>query len=98
MFRKIMREIVLFIFSSCLILYVLICCLFDFFINLFMGTKTTKLLLLIQKNMDKISVLIAIDHDNIQATHLVETVRSIDQEKAEYILKKLKLGRAEYDK
>jgi len=54
MFRKIMREIVLFIFSSCLILYVLICCLFDFFINLFMGTKTTKLLLLIQKNMDKI--------------------------------------------
>jgi len=54
MFRKIVREIVLFIFSSCLILYVLICCLFNFFINLFMGTKTTKLLFLIQKNMDRI--------------------------------------------
>jgi len=55
MFRKIVREIVLFIFSSCLILYYfLIYCLFDFFINLFMGTKTTKLLFLIQKNIDKI--------------------------------------------
>ena len=54
MFKKIMREIALFIFSLCLIIYVLICCLFDFFINLFMGTKTTKLLFLIQKNVDEI--------------------------------------------
>ena len=60
MFRKIMREIVLFIFSSCLILYVLICCLFDFFINLFMGTKATNLLFLIQKNMDKIIVRVGV--------------------------------------
>lgn len=54
MFGKIMREIVLFIFSLCLIVYFLICCLFDFFINLFMGTKTTKLLFLIQKKVDAI--------------------------------------------
>jgi len=56
MLRKIVREIVLFIFSSCLILYVVIYCLFDFFINLFIGTKITNLLFLIQKNMDKIIV------------------------------------------
>ncbi|MCK4805596.1 MAG: hypothetical protein KAS91_00190 [Candidatus Pacebacteria bacterium] len=53
MFRKFIREIALFIFSSCLIFYVLVYCLFDFFINLFMGTKTAKLLLLTRENMDR---------------------------------------------
>jgi len=61
MFRKIMREIVMFIFSSGLILYYfLIYCSFDFFINLFMGTKTTKLLFLIQKNTETVIVKIGV--------------------------------------
>jgi len=61
MFRKIMREIVVFIFSSGLILYYfLIYCLFDLSINLFMGTKTTKLLFLIQKNIDTVIVKVGV--------------------------------------
>jgi len=61
MFRKIMREIVVFIFSSGLILYYfLIYCLFALFINLFMGTKTTKLLFLIQKNIDTVIVKVGV--------------------------------------
>ena len=60
MLRKIVREIVLFIFSSCLILYFLIYCLFDLFINLFMGTKATNLLFLIQKNMDRVIVRVGV--------------------------------------
>jgi len=60
MLRKIVREIVLFIFSSCLIFYFLIYCLFDFFINLFIGTKITNLLFLIQKNMDRVIVRVGV--------------------------------------
>ena len=49
-----MREVALFIFSSCLIFYVLIYCLFDFFIDLFIGTKIAKLLFLTKENMDRV--------------------------------------------
>ena len=53
MLRKIIRESILFIFSIGLVFYVLIWFLFDFLVDLFMGTKLTKLIFLAQKGLEK---------------------------------------------
>lgn len=52
MFKKIMREIAMFIFSLFLILYVLIDCFLSFLIDCFIGTKIAKLVFIAQKSID----------------------------------------------
>lgn len=53
MFRKVIREIAVFVFYTSLIIYVLIYYLFSFFIDCFMGTKIAKLIFLIQKGLER---------------------------------------------
>lgn len=53
MFRKIVREIAVFVFYSGLIIYLLIYYFLSFLINFFIGTKIAKLIFLIQKGLEK---------------------------------------------
>jgi len=51
--KKALKETILFIFDIGLILYyLLVCCFFDFLIEIFMGTRIAKLISFIQKNID----------------------------------------------
>ena len=53
MFRKIVREIAVFVFYTGLIIYVLVYCLISFLIDCFMGTKIANLFFLIQKGLER---------------------------------------------
>lgn len=53
MFRKIIREIAVFVFFTEIAFYILIWFLLNFLIDIFMGTKITKLILLVQKGFKK---------------------------------------------
>jgi len=53
MLKKALKETMLFIFDIGLILYyLLICCFFDFLIEVFIGTKVAKLVFLTQRSID----------------------------------------------
>jgi len=54
MFRKMGREIAVFIFSTGLVVYVLIYCFLRFLIDLFIGTNLAKSIFFIQKSIDLI--------------------------------------------
>ena len=58
MFRKIVREVSVFLGSIGLILYIVVWFLFDFLIEIFMGTKITKLIFLIQKGLEKYTEIV----------------------------------------
>lgn len=70
MFRKIMREIAIFLGFIGLLFYLLIWFLFDFLIEVFMGTKITRLIFLIQKGLEK--------YTNIAVTKIVESLEKGD--------------------
>ncbi len=53
MFRKIIREIVMFVFYTGLIVYVLMHCFLGWLINCFPNTKIVKLISLIQNGLEK---------------------------------------------
>ena len=52
MFRKMGREIAVFIFSTGLVIYVLIYCFLGFLIDFFIGTKIAEMIFFIQKGID----------------------------------------------
>ena len=54
MFRKMGREIAVFIFSTGLIIYVLTYCFLRFLIDLFIGTNIARSIFFIQKGIDLI--------------------------------------------
>jgi len=60
MLRKIIREIAVFVFYTNLVIYVLVYYFFDFLIDILMGTKTAKLILLIQKELEEFTENITI--------------------------------------
>ncbi len=53
MFRKIVREIAVFVFYTGLVIYVLIYYLFSFLVDFFIGTKIANLFFLIQKGLER---------------------------------------------
>jgi len=61
MFRKIVREIAVFVFYTWLIIYfLLVYCLISFLIDCFMGTKIANLFFLIQKELERCTEYILI--------------------------------------
>lgn len=65
-----MREIAIFLGFIGLLFYLLIWFLFDFLIEVFMGTKITRLIFLIQKGLEK--------YTNIAVTKIVESLEKGD--------------------
>jgi len=70
MFRKVIREIAVFLGFIGLLFYLLIWFLFDFLIEVFMGTKIAKLIFLIQKGIEK--------YTNIVVTRIVKSLEKGD--------------------
>lgn len=60
MFRRIVREIAVFVFYTGLVIYVLIYCLFSFLVDCFMGTKIANLIFLIQKGIERCTEYIVV--------------------------------------
>jgi len=70
MFRKIVREVSVFLGFIGLLFYILVWFSFDFLIEVFMGTKITKLIFLIQKELEK--------YTSIAVTKIVKSLEKKD--------------------
>jgi len=66
MFKKVIREMAVFLGFIGLLFYLLIWFLFDFLIEVFIGTKITRLIFLIQKGLEK--------YTNITVTKIVKSL------------------------